>query len=831
MRRVIKRGFAFLLAGIMMLSLAACGKSGEDADSKEPAKEFVYVPEYKELPLEKNSYMDTIKSYGDDLFFISSIFDEDKGTSQYNLYRYNLLSEELKQMPLELNEQSFVQQMAFDSQGNLLLIVNKTVVKGQEGTQDQENTGDTQDKVPATDSNEETSSGAKSGVVTLGSTTGGESDIENVSLTVVTSETVMTEAVTEGSSEPAGEAGTGESGEPLEYENTIELWTVSSDDGTVTATIDIQFAVDEFESQYIQYLAVDAQDNIYLSDGNTTVFVMDKTGKKLFTAAVENWISNLFESKEGNVYISTYGAEGMELRPVDIQSKSIGSAVGANALGNENNNIFKGLEKGILVSGSRVSSYDFETDTKEELFSWLDADINSEYINAMGQLSDGRFWAVLRDYELEQAQYSLVLLTKTKATEVPQKEELVYGTLWLDQKVRKNIINFNKSNDQYRVTVKEYATDDYTAGLTNFNADIGSGKGPDIIDISYIDYKQYASKGVLEDIYPYMEKAGINQADYLENVFKAYEVDGKLYGIIPQFYINTTMVKASKVAAEGWTLSEMLDFVESSNAENILQYGNRNSIFYFCIYNNIDEFINWETGECSFNGEDFIRVLEFANQFPEEVNYNQEQEGISTQLRTDKVLLMQTSISSVQEYQMMNGLFGEAVSFVGYPNSDRKGNLIQPASGSMAINAKGENKEGAWNFIKTILSDEYQNSLVEAHTTWGFPVKKSALDKQFENDMTPTYYENGEDGEKIEQPKTTWGWDDFEMEIYAATQEEVDAVKAIIASAERTAGSVNEELTNIITEETAPYFKGQKNAQETADIIQSRIQIYVKENS
>lgn len=824
MRRVIKRGFAFLLAGIMMLSLAACGKSGEDADSKEPAKEFVYVPEYKELPLEKNSYMDTIKSYGDDLFFISSIFDEDKGTSQYNLYRYNLLSEELKQMPLELNEQSFVQQMAFDSQGNLLLIVNKTVVKGQEGTQDQENTGDTQDKVPATDSNEETSSGAKSGVVTVGGTTGGESDIENVLLSVTSSATAVME-------QPAQEPETESVGESIEYENTIELWTVSAADGSVMSAVDIQSVLDELGNQYIQYFAVDAQDNIYICDGDSSVFVMDKTGKKLFTAAVENWISNLFESKEGNVYVSTYGAEGIEMRPVDIQSKSIGSAVGTNVLGNDNNNFFKGAEKGILISGSSsVFSYDFETDTKEELFNWLDADLNSDYVNAMGQLSDGRFWAVLRDYELEQAQYSLVLLTKTKATEVPQKEELVYGTLWLDQKVRKNIINFNKSNDQYRVTVKEYATDDYTTGLTNFNADISSGKGPDIIDIYNIDFKQYASKGVLEDLYPYMEKDGINKSDYLENVLQAYELDGKMYGIIPQFYINTTLVKASKVAAEGWTLSEMLDFVEGSNAENIFQYGNRNSIFYFCIYNNIDEFINWENGECSFNGEDFIRVLEFANQFPEEVNFNQEEDGISTRLREDKVLLMQTSISSVQDYQMMKGLFGEEVSFVGYPNSDRKGNLIQPTSGSMAINAKGENKEGAWNFIKTILSDEYQNSLVETYVSYGFPVKKSALDKQFEVDMTPTYYDN-DDGEKVEQPKTTWGWDDFEMEIYASTQEEVDAVKAIIASAERTAGSVNEELTNIITEETAPYFKGQKNAQETADIIQSRIQIYVKENS
>ena len=49
--------------------------------------------------------------------------------------------------------------------------------------------------------------------------------------------------------------------------------------------------------------------------------------------------------------------------------------------------------------------------------------------------------------------------------------------------------------------------------------------------------------------------------------------------------------------------------------------------------------------------------------------------------------------------------------------------------------------------------------------------------------------------------------------------------------AERTSGSVNEELVNIITEETAPFFKGQKTAGETAEIIQNRISIYVKENS
>lgn len=143
----------------------------------------------------------------------------------------------------------------------------------------------------------------------------------------------------------------------------------------------------------------------------------------------------------------------------------------------------------------------------------------------------------------------------------------------------------------------------------------------------------------------------MDRQDFLENVLEAYEVDGKLYGIVPSFQISTCMAKTSLVGERnGWTLTEMLDFAEGREAENIFDYGSRSSIFYYCIYNNIDEFINWETGECSFDGEGFIRTLKFAAQFPEEYDYDSEQEeGISSRLRSEKLLLMQSSISSVQE--------------------------------------------------------------------------------------------------------------------------------------------------------------------------------------
>ena len=276
----------------------------------------------------------------------------------------------------------------------------------------------------------------------------------------------------------------------------------------------------------------------------------------------------------------------------------------------------------------------------------------------------------------------------------------------------------------------------------------------------------------------------------------------------------------------------MFFFFEFMDAENIFSYGTRSSIFYYCIYNNIDEFVNWETGECSFDGEDFIRVLEFAAKFQDDADYNyNNEEGISSRLRNDRILLFQNTITSVQEYQMMQGMFGEPLSFVGYPNSERQGNLIQPSGGSLGMSAKSDKKDGAWEFMQTLLSEDYQNALVSEHGSNGFPIRKSALEAQFEMDMTPDYYTD-ENGEQVESPKTHWGWDDFEMEIMADTQEEVDAIKTLIESASKlgTSGSMDTQLSKIITEESEPFFKGQKSAKDVAGVIQNRIQIYVNEN-
>lgn len=526
-----KRILAFLCAGLMVASLAGCGKNKTQTDSAQ--KEFYYVPTYKDFKADAE-YFSAILQNGDKLLMVGNKWDQAVETSSNALFQYDFSTEELQERYLDLPENASVRQSFLNEEGNLIAVVD-----WYEGSQ---TTADGDEAVGLVD----------------------------------TEEAVLPD-------EPIDPGFT--AGSEAEYTYHTDLYVLSTEDGSVISTENFD-VLDE--NSYIQYMLTDGEGLIYLITDQSIEVVSTQGEKKTSIDLSGNWVNSAFTAG-GKIYVCMWGGEGFEIYPVDSTMKTIGSPIKSDSLNkNYGLNFYENDGTQVLVSdGTTVYSYDPAEDKSEALFDWLDADINSDDVQDIGKLSDGRYYVLTRAYSGDSsydASYSLVLLTKTPASEVQQKEEITVGALYINQDLRKNIIDFNKSSNKYHITVKSYNTDDYTTGVTQFNNDIVSGTGPDIIDITNIDYNQYASMGVFEDLYPYMDKTGINRSDYLENVFKAYEIDGKLYAVIPQFMISTTMVKASKLSSPGWTLSEMLDFVEQNNVENIFDYGSRSMVFYYCSY-------------------------------------------------------------------------------------------------------------------------------------------------------------------------------------------------------------------------------------------------------
>ena len=68
------------------------------------------------------------------------------------------------------------------------------------------------------------------------------------------------------------------------------------------------------------------------------------------------------------------------------------------------------------------------------------------------------------------------------------------------------------------------------------------------------------------------------------------------------------------------------------------------------------------------------------------------------------------------------------------------------------------------------------------------------------------------------------------MDIYALSQEQADMILDVISKTTRVI-SYDESIMNIVTDEAAPFFAGQATAEETAAAIQSRVQLYVAEQS
>ena len=66
------------------------------------------------------------------------------------------------------------------------------------------------------------------------------------------------------------------------------------------------------------------------------------------------------------------------------------------------------------------------------------------------------------------------------------------------------------------------------------------------------------------------------------------------------------------------------------------------------------------------------------------------------------------------------------------------------------------------------------------------------------------------------------------FEIYPMTEEDAEQLMAVINGVDSVV-NYDQSMMDIISEEAAPFFAGQKNAQETAAIIQSRVNIYVNE--
>lgn len=617
---------------------------------------------------------------------------------------------------------------------------------------------------------------------------------------------------------------------------------------------EITSLVSDGEYAYISGLSVDGQGRYYvLMDEQICLF--DEQGNAAGSVPLDsdrNYVQNFGTGSDGKVWLSAVKYSEAEtsvtLSSVNFETKSLegGYENYPSSNASDSGSIVED-EEGDFLAFDTLSVYRYspKTQQKEKLFDFLDCDINGAYVVRIGLLSDGRVAAVYQDWNSGDS--GLALMTKKKTAEVPQKQRIVIASIFSGQDVQAAAVAFNKSSDTYHVQVRNYLSgDDWSEAsvqdaVTRLGSDLTSGNCPDIILLDNamqegINVELLAAKGVFEDLAPWLEDSEVlDRGNMFESVLDAYTYDGTLVSI-PGFFELETLVGAKSVVGEepGWTLEEMIALADKNPEAQLLYQTSRQDLLSTCLQYNIDSFLDWESGSCSFDGEEFKALLSFVSHFPgyDEMTWDEDMPEEPEMIREGKVLLSDAYIYQLDMMQLYLDMFGEDITAIGYPNSQGYNGCILQTQGCYAIASKSGQKEGAWAFIESSLS-EYGDLALD----FGFPNNRSELDSMVESKLNVEYVkdENGElmldeNGEPIPVGGSHgMGWGDYMYYFRVPTREEIDMILDLIDGAKPAAGGTTE-IMNIINEEAEAFFQGQKSVDDVADIIQKRIGVYVNEN-
>lgn len=591
----------------------------------------------------------------------------------------------------------------------------------------------------------------------------------------------------------------------------------------------------EDENYWTQWIELLPDNRVVVCDSRG-ISLYDAEGSKLKDIVINEVqdSSNVFLMEDGTLLVERFNPETyksiLNKLNVDTGELSEDYNLPANA-GNFMMYAGRGYDL-FMVGNGGVFGYNLGDTEMKKLMDFVDSDIPTSYIYSLAVSSDREFYGLM-DNSMEGGT-QLVKFTKVDPQDVADKKILTLACNHMNWYVLEHVVEFNKSNDEYRIVVEEYSQyntdEDYTLGATRLNTDIASGKIPDIILPDWqMPTDSYEAKGLFEDLYPYIEQdEELNKDDFFPNVLEAYENQGKLYRLVPSFMIYTVVGKTAEVGSEpGWTLDELNQLMATKpEGTQVFEEATRDRMLTYSMQLSGEQFINWETGECHFNTEEFIKLLEFLKQFPEQIGEDYYTENYWAEYpmlwRDGKVTLQILYLADFANYNYIKkGIFGEDITPIGFPVAEGIGSTIE-ADLQIVMSSKSKYKEGAWEFMRYFLTDEYQEKI-----TYGWPINMNRIEVLAQNAMKKPSYED-ENGNIVEYEQTySLGGQEIPLELI--TKEEVDELVTFIKSVNQK-HAYNEQLQKIVAEEAAPFFAGQKNAKEVADIIQSRVQIYVNEN-
>ena len=586
----------------------------------------------------------------------------------------------------------------------------------------------------------------------------------------------------------------------------LEQWSF---DGQQLAVVPIDEAFGlKDKNSFVCDLALDSEGKPMLITDQQQLFFCDSQGHAAATAELADIGFGFCRDASGRLYLrDTFNNQ---VYSIDWDSHALGQVVLST------DSLEKIMPGGgdydfLLSSDTRLRGVSLASGTITELLSWADWDLAGS-VGSVTYMDEDTYLISVFSLLLDGSQ--ILTLNRVPASEIPEKtvvrlavgldpEGVSWGMTWadaLDQSVTEAMNQFNRGSADYRVEVVTFSD------AEELNQMLLTGDAPDLIDWHSTDYmaappsmELYAKKGYLTDMTSLLEAdPDYSAEDIIPSILELAENrTGGLHAMPLSFYFVTMSASKEYVGdSMGWTLSDLLAAAEKMpEGMTLLEYSSQRDMLDLLLRTNLDAFVDISAGTCDFENQSFYDLLTLCRDYcPAEVgeDYIPPEEG--TLLRGEGSMGRLGQFAS----DVMRPLEEQGRTLIGYPGAGGSGISIVFYD-EISICALGQQQEGAWQFLRTLLSYDYQYGASGPMCS----IRQDAFDAR----------------------------EDWYLEVNGScTREESLAARELVYGAEnlRTNSSP---AAAIVLEEADAFFAGDKTAQETAEIIQNRVEIYLGEQS
>lgn len=399
---------------------------------------------------------------------------------------------------------------------------------------------------------------------------------------------------------------------------------------------------------------------------------------------------------------------------------------------------------------------------------------------------------------------------------VPKPEnvqEIELAVSWGADAYSEAVMEFNKRHPEYRIVVR----DDYdeTALLTRLIA----GDGPVLVDASLVSFAEHVT--LWEPLGQIYEESGIR--DSLNSAaLKLASIDGEVYGIVSDFYIETLITGADET---DWDYDRFLQCIEKSSGlryimDNEMANSAKVLIAIDLFDNGIENsfYMDAESGELKFDTEEFRTLLSLIDKHGPGDRYGSGQSLVPyvEGLKEGEVLCNLVFINSPRDLIFWRKTCGNYANIVGFPdNTGAKHRLVGAHVLAIRKTASDADKAIAAEFAKMLLSYEVQHKMTRSRN-FHLSVRTDVLEEQIHSVkkgdwVTITHFGSENLGFYLEEPNN---------------EENGRVLKEILENSEV---FHDEGYKGILAEEFYSYFMGEITEDMLIEHLNNRVGLYLKE--